>query len=104
MYAMDYADARLRAQDEARSAELARDRRVYRPDPDEVGPVACVICEDEVPRTRSGQGLVCPRCRANGWTAATCECGAHLTRTDQTSHSPALRNRCRACRKREAQR
>ena len=103
MLAMEYATARLRSQDEARSAELTRDRRVYRPDPDEVGPVACVICEAPVPRSRSGQGLVCPRCRANGWTAATCACGAWLTRNDQKAE-PMMRARCKACRKREAQR
>jgi len=32
---LDYVAARLRAQDEARSAELEKDDRVWRPDPDE---------------------------------------------------------------------
>ena len=92
---MSYAYARLRAEDEARSEQLARDPRVYRPDPDEAGAVACVICEGE---TGSSRALVCPECRAAGWVAGSCRsCGGHITRQDQQA-DPPMQGRCRACR------
>ena len=93
MLAMDYATARLRTQDEARSKALARDPRVYRPDPDEVGPVACVVCEGEVER-----GLVCAGCRAKGWAAGECRaCGERITRRDRMTKGPT-QGMCKRCR------
>ena len=103
---MLYAEARLRSMDEVRSERLTHDPRVYRPDEDEGGPTPCVICEADVETGANHVGLVCKSCRAKGWTAGQCECGAPLTRTDQTGpqRGSSMVNRCKRCREEMAPR
>jgi hypothetical protein len=84
-----------------RAEEQMRDRW-RKPDPDEgSGPHLCVVCEKPVAWIGQAHPLLCPECRADGWTAAKCPgCGSSIKRTDQTGPSKERRGYCKPCRDR----